>query len=56
MGRGKGWKGRPERHKDKGAAAPRLCLMCGREFDSEWIGQRTCKPCKAGRVYKSGLF
>lgn len=27
--------------------AIRTCLTCGRDFDSEWIGNRMCRDCKA---------
>ena len=32
----------------------RKCLTCGKKFDSSWIGNRICKPCKAGKAYRSG--
>ncbi|WP_422369633.1 helix-turn-helix domain-containing protein [Pelagibius sp.] len=31
----------------------RPCLMCGREFESSWIGNRTCGQCKSTEAYKS---
>ena len=35
-------------------AARRKCLGCGSEFNSEWEGNRLCRPCKNSRMYRSG--
>ncbi len=30
-----------------GEAKARLCLMCRKQFKSEWSGERVCKHCKS---------
>jgi len=31
----------------------RECLTCGGDFDSEWNGNRVCKPCKTSSTWVS---
>lgn len=33
----------PSKH---GPPKPRLCLHCGKKFESAWAGERVCKRCK----------
>lgn len=32
----------------------RRCLMCTRNFESEWAGERICRKCKSTSTWKSG--
>jgi hypothetical protein len=32
----------------------RLCLRCGASFQSEWSGERICKPCKGTAGWRTG--
>lgn len=31
----------------------RKCLMCRNQFDSNWAGERVCKPCKSQSRWRS---
>ena len=33
----------------------RLCLRCGTTFESEWCGERICRPCKSKTSWRNGL-
>jgi hypothetical protein len=33
----------------------RLCLRCGSSFESEWSGERVCRPCKSTTSWRNGL-
>jgi len=33
----------------------RLCLRCGSPFESEWSGERICRPCKSTTSWRNGL-
>jgi hypothetical protein len=35
-------------------ARERKCLMCSREFRSEWAGNRVCKKCRTSSAWKEG--
>jgi len=37
-----------------GQDARRMCLMCRKDFDSQWPGERICKSCKMKPAYRSG--
>ncbi len=32
----------------------RLCLMCRKLFDSEWVGERVCRKCKSTETWRRG--
>lgn len=32
----------------------RLCLMCRKQFDSEWAGERVCRKCKSTETWRRG--
>ena len=32
----------------------RRCLMCGKKFMSDWIGNRVCKRCQSSALWKQG--
>jgi hypothetical protein len=34
---------------------PRICLRCGSSFESEWSGERVCRPCKSTTSWRNGL-
>ena len=40
---------------NKAEQKKRLCLMCGRMFDSLGPGNRICKKCKSTAAWRSGL-
>ena len=35
-------------------ARERKCLMCSRDFRSEWAGNRVCKKCRTSSAWKEG--
>ena len=48
---------KPERFmkpKFKSEKKKRKCMMCKKEFISDWIGNRICNPCKLTDTWKSG--
>ena len=34
----------------------RRCLMCGKDFLSEWAGNRICKKCRSSAAWKQGVL
>jgi hypothetical protein len=33
----------------------RLCLTCKVPFESKWSGERICRRCKSGKIWRSGV-
>lgn len=33
----------------------RVCLRCKANFESEWSGERICRPCKSTTSWRNGL-
>jgi len=36
-------------------AKVRRCLMCGRDFESAWAGERVCKRCRSSHDWRHGM-
>ena len=51
MGRVKYKKPKPENDPDR---KTRRCLMCSRDFDSAWAGERICRKCKSTAAWRTG--
>jgi hypothetical protein len=41
-----------ERHTE---GKTRPCLVCKTPFESEWSGERVCRRCKSGKIWRSGV-
>lgn len=39
-----------------GDARMRRCLSCGEEFESQWVGHRICRHCKALNAGKIEVY
>jgi hypothetical protein len=37
-------------------ARTRACLICKKHFQSEWAGERICRPCKSTAAWRSGAL
>lgn len=33
----------------------RCCLICRKEFQSSWAGERICRSCKSTSAWRSGI-
>jgi hypothetical protein len=33
----------------------RQCLTCKTAFESRWSGERICRRCKSGKIWRSGV-
>lgn len=33
----------------------RLCLICRKDFQSSWSGERICRSCKSTSAWRSGI-
>tara|TARA_Y100001951_G_C11151139_1_gene189267 strand:- start:50 stop:253 length:204 start_codon:yes stop_codon:yes gene_type:complete len=48
------WKTGYKKVKPKLDKKKRKCMMCEKDFMSEWIGNRICDPCKSTDYWKTG--